>query len=167
MKNTSWPVFSLLLILIPVIFGGCSGDQISPINRLVGMVNGDPFESLSIQAKVTTESNGELRILINAQDELNEAIFVGIQETEQNILGTHEVILNSGEFLGYREPGSLTTIETQSSFNCSPVLGTIFISEFNQQKKTISGTFEGTVCSFGGVPVIALTQGEFVSVNYQ
>ncbi|MBX2840798.1 MAG: hypothetical protein KTR26_03450 [Flammeovirgaceae bacterium] len=166
MKNTSSSIFFFFILLLPILFSSCSGEQISPFNRLVAQVNGEPFESLSIQAKVTTEANGELRIIINAQDELSEAIFIGIQEEDQNILGTHEVILNSGEFLGYREPGSLTTIETQSSFNCSPVIGKIFISEFDQQQKTISGTFEGTVCSFGGVPLIVINQGVFNSVKY-
>ncbi|UZR94308.1 hypothetical protein [Chondrinema litorale] len=145
----------------------CDSDEYPTENYMHLYINGYEWEAFQFQVTSTQNSNGEVEIAIIATAELNEAVIIGIQGFPDEIQSrTQEITsLANGDFLGYREEGNATGIETHSSFGCTTIDGSIFIDEYNTDEGYISGTFGGTVCSTGAQDVVTFSSGEFLRIS--
>jgi len=156
------------LIIITLFSIGCDGTNDIPTeNYLRARINGEVWEAFQITAQNEALPSGEVRITIAASSDLNETIFIIIQDFENQLnVRTQEITsLANGDALGYRQPGTGTGTETHSSFNCGATNGTIFVQEYNVEEGFITGNFIGTVCAQGGQNPITLTEGEFLRIQ--
>ena len=161
-RNNNFITFSIFVFLLALL--SCDSTDYPTENYLRVFINGVEWEAFQIEVSQTENNNGEKEISIVATADLNEAVVIGVQGFESEIQGrTQEITsLANGDFLGYREQGVGTGIETHTSFGCTNVNGSIFIDEYNVSEGYISGTFGGTVCKQGGQNLVTFSSGEFI-----
>ena len=156
------------LVIITLLILGCDGTNDFPTeNYLRVRINGEVWEAFQINVQRQQLASGELRITITANSDLNETIFIIIQEFEDRLNSrTQEITsLANGDAIGYRLPGTGTGTETHSSFNCGTTNGSIFVQEYNPTEGYLTGNFIGTVCQQGGQNPITFTEGEFLRLD--
>ena len=155
------------LSLSALLFNGCDLKDILPIPSMTAKVNGDSWTSL-FRASVMYISNNYFSVIGSPElsENADKVINISVYGRQP---GTYEL-----------NPGTLTTeclivyLKKAGAANGSSdyyvsTTATVTITKVDETKKTISGTFSGTLVESSGTvnDEVTITEGKFENLTYQ
>lgn len=156
---------SIILLSVALTLWGCgNSDEDNPTSSTISY----NFEGTS----VTSRATGEISIFIERDDstvaQVFETFFGGLDvglvflvPSIDNLLGSYTLSDDNMILLLDDTSGGATLL---TSSNCSSKTGRIIITEYDPDQRWLTGSFEGQICTGGGI--VQSISGTFDRVRY-